>query len=114
MIRASAAAVSSAEIRSAGSLVSSASMTGPRAPARCGGGGSSRTTAVTAARSVSRSNGPKPSTPKYRVQPSEKRSAAAVGGPPVARSGARYPAVPTRMDVRVQRVSAESGWTEMP
>lgn len=58
----SAACVSSAVTRWTGSLVSMAARSGSSAPARRGGRGSSRTTAVSAARSVSRSKGPQPST----------------------------------------------------
>ncbi|MBB5793170.1 hypothetical protein HDA41_001134 [Streptomyces caelestis] len=72
------------------------------------------TTAVSAARCDSRSKGPRPSTPKYSVQPSENRSAAGVGALPDARSGARHPAVPTSADALVYRVSRATGCTEMP
>ena len=58
----SAASVSAAPIRRTGSLVSMAASTGSSAPARSMGRGSSRTTAVSAAISASRSNGPYPST----------------------------------------------------
>jgi hypothetical protein len=85
----SAVAESSAVIRSAGSLTSMAVSSGSSAPESTGGRGSSSTTAVTSARWLSRSKGLHPSTAKYSGHPSENRSAAAVGGPPVARSGAR-------------------------
>ncbi len=113
-IRDSAASASAADIRRAGSFSSRARTTGSSAPARTAGRGSSMTTAVTWARCDSRSKGPRPSTAWYSVQPSENRSVAGVGAPPVTRSGARYPAVPTSTEASVYRVSPASGCTEMP
>ncbi len=80
---------SPAEGRSAGSLRSSAVMTGPRGPDWRGTGGSSLTTAWRLEIGEVRRNGERASTAVYRVAPSDHRSEDGSGAPPVTRSGAR-------------------------
>lgn len=64
-------------------------MTGPSAPDCFRAGGSSLTTAWRLEMGEVRRNGERASTAVYRVAPSDHRSEAVPGVPPVTRSGAR-------------------------
>src|SRR5437764_466040 len=77
---------------------SSASITGASGPADGARGASSRATpALIVIEPPGRSNGPRPSTAAYSVAPSDHRSDAGVALPPLTRSGAVNPGVPTIM-----------------
>lgn len=85
---ASICSASSAAGRTAGSLHSSAVMTGPNGPASMGSAASSLTTACMVVSGVVRRNGDLPSTAVYNVAPSDHRSEAGPGSCPRTRSGA--------------------------
>jgi len=92
--------------RRRGSLLSSASSTGPSGPARRGSPGGSCRIAARVAAGPPRSNGGAPSTANHRVAPSPHRSA---GGPPrrpIACSGATYGSDPKAAPVSVRWVSS--------
>ncbi len=94
-------------MRASGSLRNSPSSSGVSGPARRGGAGASSTTARSVLSASPRRNGEIPSTATYSSAPSDHRSEGMPGRRPVARSGARYSAEPTRSPVRV-RVPAPS------